>query len=449
MPASQALPIGGQGPLEAWSSDGQEPAIAIDAATAEIIAANALACDLLGINPSAPLPIVLDSAMPALSRLRELARTGSSASNERLTFWSSGRLVRALCDISPLAQYGRPAAMIVRFATEAARDASRETGRETSSADVRSSEVVDEHQATAPPLPRDDSQTLKEIARRILEGQRPNGQVWAKSVEESEAARVDETPAAPAARDEGQPSPWDQPRAAPIPLPPRDPARDIPAGEIAKLAHELKSPLTAIAAAAEIMRDERLGAMGNDKYLGYASDIHESAKHALSVIASMLSGSSTGQPGPQALEWVDLNEIASQVVSSMQPVAAERRLTLALDVEEGLPPVSADATAIRQILFNLLSNACKFTPPDGDVRVVTGYLDNGARFLVVRDTGTGMDGEALAYALDEREQQPSHRAGGGSGLGLHLVRRLASEMAAEVEIDSAPGKGTVVLIAFR
>ncbi len=445
MPASRARPTGGQEPLEAWSSDGHEPAIAIDAATAEIIAANALAYDLLGINPAAPLPVVLDSAMPALTRLRELARTGASASSERLTFWSSGRLVRALCDISPLAQYGRPAAMIVRFAA----DTPLATDCDRANIEPPSAQIVEDHEAASPRIPRNDSQTLKEIARRIREGQRPQDQAWASPIAATEPARIDETPAAPSPDQTSQPSPWDQPRAAPIPLPPRDPARDIPAAEIAKLAHELKSPLTAIAAAAEIMRDQRLGAMGNEKYLGYASDIHESAQHALSVIGSMLSGSSGGQTDQQALEWVDLNEVASQVVSSMQPIAAKRRITLALDAEDGLPPVSAGATAIRQILFNLLSNACKFTPPDGDVRVVTGYLDNGARFLVVRDTGTGMDGEALAYALDEREPQPSHRAGGGSGLGLHLVRRLASEMAAEVEIDSAPGKGTVVLIAFR
>lgn len=445
MPASHARPTGGQGALEAWSSDGHEPAIAIDAATAEIIAANALAYDLLGINPIAPLPVVLDSAMPALTRLRELARTGASASSECLTFWSSGRLVRALCDISPLPQYGRPAAMIVRFAADTPLDNDRDRG----STELPSAQIVEDHEAASPRIPRNDSQTLKEIARRIREVQRPEAQVWASPIAETEPARVDQTPAAPSPDQASHPSAWDQPRAAPIPLPPRDPARDIPAGEIAKLAHELKSPLTAIAAAAEIMRDQRLGAMGNEKYLGYASDIHESAQHALSVIGSMLSGSSSAQADQQALEWVDLNEVASQVVSSMQPIAVERRITLALDAEDGLPPVSASATAIRQILFNLLSNACKFTPPDGDVRVVTGYLDNGARFLVVRDTGTGMDGEVLAYALDEREPQPSRRAGSGSGLGLHLVRRLASEMAAEVEIDSAPGKGTVVLIAFR
>ena len=64
--------------------------------------------------------------------------------------------------------------------------------------------------------------------------------------------------------------------------------RSLPLEDIAKLAHELKTPLSAIAAAAEIMRDERLGAMGNEKYLGYAADIHDSATHALAVIAEML-----------------------------------------------------------------------------------------------------------------------------------------------------------------
>jgi signal transduction histidine kinase len=103
---------------------------------------------------------------------------------------------------------------------------------------------------------------------------------------------------------------------------------------------------------------------------------------------------------------------------------------------------------VRQILLNLLTNAIKFTPRDGDVRAVTGYLDDGRVFLVVRDTGCGMNGKipGASEALSSDDaSQPLVR---GNGIGLPLIRRLVREMGADIEIDSAPGKGTVVLIAF-
>jgi signal transduction histidine kinase len=101
---------------------------------------------------------------------------------------------------------------------------------------------------------------------------------------------------------------------------------------------------------------------------------------------------------------------------------------------------------LRQILLNLLTNAIKFTPRNGDVRVVTGYLDDGRVFLVVRDTGCGMKGKMPTAA---REDFPNNEPwANGTGIGLPLVERLVREMGAEMEIDSAPQKGTVVLIAF-
>ena len=74
-------------------------------------------------------------------------------------------------------------------------------------------------------------------------------------------------------------------------------------------------------------------------------------------------------------------------MSSLLPLSSRRELSLTFDGEADLMPVKANATAVRQILLNLITNALKFTPPGGDVRVATGYLDDGAVYLVVRDTG--------------------------------------------------------------
>jgi len=217
---------------------------------------------------------------------------------------------------------------------------------------------------------------------------------------------------------------------------------------LAKLAHELKTPLTAIAAAAEVMRDERLGAMGNARYLNYAADIHENATHALDVITSLLSESrkQAAAPPPRLIA-LDLNAIVERTVSSVQALAQSRNLALTFQAEKSRPHVVANPTSLRQILLNLLTNALKFTPPGGDVHVETGYRGDGRVFLAVRDTGCGIGGSTSAASVSEQgaSKQPWLS---GSGIGLPLVQRLASEMSAEFEIEGAPEMGTLARITF-
>jgi signal transduction histidine kinase len=143
-----------------------------------------------------------------------------------------------------------------------------------------------------------------------------------------------------------------------------------------------------------------------------------------------------------------LNELTAVTVSAMQPLALARGLTLAHETDEGRLEITANRTAIRQILLNLLSNATKFTSAGGEVHAGTGYLPDGSIYLVVRDTGEGMDEDILARSFYDESDGIKRRPGGGYGLGLPMVRRLAEANRGQIEIDSAPGKGTVVLISF-
>ena len=217
---------------------------------------------------------------------------------------------------------------------------------------------------------------------------------------------------------------------------------------LAKLAHELKTPLTAIVAAAEIMRDERLGAMGNARYLNYAADIHETATHALDVIASLLSESRKPETAPPRLIALDLNAVVQRTVSSVQALAQSRNLALTFKPEKSRPHVVANPTSLRQILLNLLTNAIKFTPSGGDVHVETGYLADGRVFLAVRDTGCGISSGKAVTAETFEPSGTKQPWLSGSGIGLPLVQRLVSEMSAEFEIESAPEKGTLARISF-
>jgi signal transduction histidine kinase len=119
---------------------------------------------------------------------------------------------------------------------------------------------------------------------------------------------------------------------------------------------------------------------------------------------------------------------------------------LEADTTGGNLNVRGDATAIRQIIYNLVSNALKFTPADGYVHVATGLLPDGSPYFVVRDTGEGMSEDEIVAAFYAETTGP--RRGGGYGIGLPMVRRLAEMMKATVDVDSTPGKGTVVLVSF-
>ncbi len=132
----------------------------------------------------------------------------------------------------------------------------------------------------------------------------------------------------------------------------------------------------------------------------------------------------------------------------LQPMASERRLRLGFEPGKGRPAVTASATALRQILLNLLSNALKFTPPLGDVRVGTGQSPDGRPFLVVRDTGVGIDEASVGRALNNAETTIDARAGGGHGIGLPLVCRMVADMGATIQFEGLPGRGTVVVISF-
>lgn len=439
------------------------PQVLIDVDAAEIVGANAAGAAAFGIFSYAAYPIAIDPELQGVARLRELAAEIDGTHCEQLMFRTGGRLRSMSFKISKPERTRKTSRILLEIidddTTSDVSDVAPSDGAAAPATGITSPSATpeapppsapertlaadaapreQEPTPASPPASRNDADTLKQIARRIREG---NG------VREAVGPRRD-TPADTASVSVPPPSSDDVPApAVPRPYPQRKPLSPLDPDHLARLAHELKTPLTAIAAASEVMRDERLGPMGTPRYLEYASDIHESAHHALDVIASLLSES--GKPGDPAARLIalDLNAIVARTVSSVQALAELHHISLAFDADKGQPHVIANPTAVRQILLNLLTNAIKFTPAGGDVRVVTGYLDDGRVFMVVRDTGCGMAGRKLPKDFAQ-EGQPPARLSTGLGIGLPLVRRLVSEMAAELEIDSAPGKGTVVLIAF-
>lgn len=233
--------------------------------------------------------------------------------------------------------------------------------------------------------------------------------------------------------------------------PPAAPSITPAVQHLAKLAHELKTPLSAIIAAAEIMRDERFGPIGDPRYRDYASGIYESAYHALGVINAMLGNQSTAGLPLQTATFteLDLNAVAIQTQASLLALMEAAGLSIDHKLQAGLPHVIADPLTVRQMLLNLATNAMRATPSGGTILIETSYDLTGPVHLTVTDTGSGMSQDDIARALDPARQadfQP--RASGGLGLGYPLILQLAAMNGANVAIVSEAGHGTAVDITF-
>ena len=230
---------------------GEEQAayLVIDLTASRVEGANAAGRLLLGIAPSAPLPAALDSVMPALQRLRHIAAGETPRERETLTFWSNGRLATLTCTVKPVNSNGSKHLMQLTQLDQADTVPAAPAPPQT----VKRDDVPAPAEKTLPPIkPRDDAETLRQIARRIREGQVAKPIVAAS------------TPAAPQDEPECAPPQPSETQNSPVPAAPRTLSEPPSPTALAQLAHELKTPLSAIVAASEIMRDQRLGPMGND-----------------------------------------------------------------------------------------------------------------------------------------------------------------------------------------
>lgn len=215
----------------------------------------------------------------------------------------------------------------------------------------------------------------------------------------------------------------------------------------AMLAHELRTPLSAIVALAEVMKDERFGPVGNERYLVYANDIYESAHHALSVLGAMLEGEGSESTARQPAR-TDVDETVSRCLSALRELADKASVRLVADLEPGQPRLAIERRSLMQILLNLISNALKFTPPGGEITVATRNSTDGGLVLSVTDTGTGMARHQLERIRSGEPGSTDIGSAQRSGYGLPIVGALARGSGGRMEIDSAPGQGTRVSITF-
>ena len=215
------------------------------------------------------------------------------------------------------------------------------------------------------------------------------------------------------------------------------------------MSHELRTPLNAILAFSEILHRELFGQLGDPRYREYAGDIHSSGEHLLDLINDILDLSRI-EAGRYELRFepVDIGAVVRASCDVMREQMRVNGLRLRMRVSKDIPTVRADPRAVRQILLNLLSNALKFTPGGGEVRVQVVALRDDQVSIRVSDTGIGIAPEDLEIVRTPFAQvSVDHVAGeGGTGLGLSIVDGLVALHGGTLEIDSTVGKGTRVIV---
>ena len=218
----------------------------------------------------------------------------------------------------------------------------------------------------------------------------------------------------------------------------------------AQLSHELRTPLNAILGFSETMRDEMLGAHANPRYREYAADINSSGQYLLTLATDLLD-LSQGETGMLTLTETefDLARLIGECVRNVSGAATQRGFGLSQVLAPRLPWLRGDETKVRQILLNLLSNAIKFTPA-GDVSISAATAPDGAVVLAVADSGIGMAPADIPRALTPFVRLANQLTApqDGAGLGLPLCKRLAGLHGAQFTIESTPGLGTTVRLAF-
>jgi PAS domain S-box-containing protein len=219
---------------------------------------------------------------------------------------------------------------------------------------------------------------------------------------------------------------------------------------LANMSHELRTPLNAVIMYSELLQEEAED-RGIDDFLPDLEKIRTAGRHLLGLVNSILDLSKI-EAGKMELyvERFELSDVVRDVTATVRPLLEKRGNALRVDAPDSVGSMQADLTKVRQVLFNLLSNASKFTE-NGTIILGVARRPDGDREGVefrVSDTGIGMTPEQLARLFQPFTQADASttRKYGGTGLGLAIVSRFCEMMGGRTDVASAPGRGTTFTV---
>ncbi|HEY2856096.1 MAG TPA: ATP-binding protein [Gemmatimonadaceae bacterium] len=219
---------------------------------------------------------------------------------------------------------------------------------------------------------------------------------------------------------------------------------------LAAMSHELRTPLNAIIGYAQLLEVGVHGSVSGEQ-LADLGRIQRSAQHLLGLITDILNFAKLESGRVQyEIESTHLDEVLASVEELIAPLAAAKRIQYSLRIDCKSDRVCADSEKLRQILINLLSNAIRYTEPDGQV-IVSCDADDQHVMINVRDTGVGIPADKLEAIFEPFVQVSRAYAGQrqGTGLGLSISRDLAQGMGGELTVRSEIGKGSVFTVRLR
>ena len=221
-------------------------------------------------------------------------------------------------------------------------------------------------------------------------------------------------------------------------------------GFLANMSHELRTPMNAIIGYSEMLMEDADDA-GNEDTVSDLKKIHSAATHLLSLINDVLDLAKI-EAGKMdiCLETFEVPEMVNDVVSTIDTLVKKNGNRLVVDIDAGVGEMRADITKVRQALFNLLSNAAKFTHEGVIGLLVQGRQEEGVDWiwLSVSDSGIGIPPEKIDHVFEEFSQadETTTRDYGGTGLGLPISRRFCQIMGGDITLESAVGEGSTFMI---
>ncbi|HUQ16345.1 MAG TPA: ATP-binding protein, partial [Candidatus Saccharimonadales bacterium] len=218
---------------------------------------------------------------------------------------------------------------------------------------------------------------------------------------------------------------------------------------LANMSHELRTPLNAIIGFSEVLQQKMFGEL-NEQQTDYLADIVSSGRHLLSLINDILDLSKI-EAGRMDLQLAPFSLVAAlgNAVTLIRERATNHGISLGLQVDPPLDVVVADERKLKQVAVNLLTNAVKFTPDGGSVRLHAWESEGGIR-IAVHDTGIGIAAEDQERIFEEFQQARRQTAQSreGTGLGLTLSKRFVELHGGTVTLESEPGKGSTFTVTL-
>lgn len=218
---------------------------------------------------------------------------------------------------------------------------------------------------------------------------------------------------------------------------------------VANVSHELRTPLATVKSYAETLMDS--GVEDAELKHKFLSVIVRETDRMTRIVKDLLTLSrlDEGAEGAKNLETIDVKAFLNNIVESMFINAKKKNQTITYKIENNVPMITTESDKLEQVIVNILSNAIKYTPEGGHIKVISGALYSEI-FIKIIDDGIGIPKENLSRIFERfyRVDKARSRETGGTGLGLAIAKQIIENLGGAITINSEYGKGTEVIISI-